>query len=1292
MLRIPFLLLIPILLAGSLHAQTNSQKAAVELNAAVQRAPARITLSWTALPSTTSISVFRKLATASSWGSAIANPSASAVQYEDNSVVAGTAYEYRVVRVAGGVTGQGYISTGIDIQLSAYKGKMILLVDNTFTSSLSSELAQLTKDLRADGWAVLRSDVGRTASVSSVRNAVIAHYNSDPTNVKAVYIIGHVPVPYSGNINPDGHSEHQGAWPCDGYYGEMNGTWTDNSVNNNAAQRSANRNVPGDGKFDQSTFPSSVELQVGRVDLFDMPAFGQNETELLRAYLNKAHNFKVKLWTPQQRGLIYDNLQWVSNPLGASAWRNIAPMVGAANTTAPNIYMGDFNTLINGQSYLWTYGSGGGLQATDGGVLTFNGGDRLGTTQTYAAMSGGGVFNMSMGSYFGDWDNRNNFLKAPIAGGSGLTSCWVGIPAWYFHHMGMGQNIGLSTWYSMNNTAQYTPLTDGWQGSMGTTHLGLMGDPSLRQKMLVPPSNLTVTNASGMAAFAWNASPETVDGYHLYRFNANGSITQLTTAIVTGTTYSNGAVPYSSGTEYMVRGVKLEVAPSGSYYNLSLGAIATASGAAAAADCQGVAGGSALPGTPCNDGNACTTNDTWTASCQCVGTNSTPVAVITPAGSVGFCAGGSVVLNATTGAGYTYIWKRNGTTISGAAGSSYTATLAGSYTVTITSNTCVVVSNAQVVNVGALPVATLTAAGPTTFCPGGSVTLNANTGSGLTYQWRRNDVVITGATSSSYSATTAGSYMVVVISAGCASSSSVITVSVNSSATATLTASGPTSFCTGGSVVLSTLTGAGNAYLWKRNGTTISGATASTYSATQAGSYTATVTSTGCTATSSAVSVTVVTPPTASLSAGGITAFCSGSSLVLNANTGSGYTYSWSRNGAVISGASSSSYTATIAGSYSVTVSSGSCSATSPAVTITTYALPTASCSSNATNSTVSVVPSGGLAPYSVNWNTSPAQTSTSASVSASGSYTATVTDARGCTTSCTTSITLSSGSTCSGTRTESQIVWGAPASGSSPSAYMTSNFATAFPASNYLSIGCGWRKLRLTSASAVIAFLPSSGSAAQLPWGTKQNPGSSYGNSFAGELVALKLSVRFDELAPAFNPSPVLLKNMIIASGTFAGWTVQQLITSADAKIGGCYSAYSRDQLHVAVAAVNAGYLGGTMNSGYLVCPGPAGMVLQDETENMLILEEEKMVVSVFPNPANEQATLVINGTEKGSPTIVAFYALSGIQVSTMVVAEGEHGIEQRVALDVSDLAPGIYFYKVISGERSAAGRIAVE
>ncbi|HRH38775.1 MAG TPA: hypothetical protein PK760_10545, partial [Flavobacteriales bacterium] len=479
-------------------AQTSSQNAAVQLSATVQASPASVTLNWTTLASTTSINIYRKLRSGTTWGSAIATPAASALTWTDNTVSVGTAYEYKVVRVANGVTGSGYVASGVQVPVVDYRGKLILLVDNSIAASLTAELNQLQTDLRADGWAVLRNDISPATSVTSVRNTVISIYNADPTNVKGIYIVGHVAVPYSGNINPDGHSEHLGAWPTDGYYAEVNGTWTDNSVNNSASQRVENRNIPGDGKFDQNSLPNEVELQIGRVDLSNLPAFSNNATELTRAYLNRAHSYKVKGWSPQVRGIMFDNLQWISNPIAASGWRGMAPLVGPANITIANQTMTNFYQLVNNQSYLWSYSCGGGSQATDAGILTYNGADHLGTTQNYAATNPGVAFNMTSGSYYGDWDNRNNFLRAQLAAGQTLTTAWVGIPAWYFHHMGLGDNVGYSTWISMNNTL-YTPLTDGWQSTMGKTHLGLMGDPSLRMKMVAPPTNLAITNVGGAA-------------------------------------------------------------------------------------------------------------------------------------------------------------------------------------------------------------------------------------------------------------------------------------------------------------------------------------------------------------------------------------------------------------------------------------------------------------------------------------------------------------------------------------------------------------------------------------------------------------------------------------------------------------------------------------------------------------------------------------------------------------------------------------------------------------------------
>src|SRR6185436_7904909 len=159
-----------------------------------------------------------------------------------------------------------------------------------------------------------------------------------------------------------------------------------------------------------------------------------------------------------------------------------------------------------------------------------------------------------------------------------------------------------------------------------------------------------------------------------------------------------------------------------------------------------------------------------------------------------------------------YQWKNNGNNISGATGQSYNASSAGSYTVVITNACGTAASSAISVTVNPLPSATITPAGPTTFCSGGSVTLNAPVAANRTYQWKKAANLISGATQSSYTATTGGKYKVIVTNTvtGCSkTTTSATVVTVNALPAATITPQGPTTFCAGGSVVLAANTGAG---------------------------------------------------------------------------------------------------------------------------------------------------------------------------------------------------------------------------------------------------------------------------------------------------------------------------------------------------------------------------------------------------------------------------------------------------------------------------------------------------
>ena len=78
-----------------------------------------------------------------------------------------------------------------------------------------------------------------------------------------------------------------------------------------------------------------------------------------------------------------------------------------------------------------------------------------------------------------------------------------------------------------------------------------------------------------------------------------------------------------------------------------------------------------------------------------------------------------------------------------------------------------------------LSTSTITPQSNTTFCQGGSVALEASTGSGYTYEWYNNSSLINNAASSTYQATTSGNYTVKVIDGACDATSSATTVTVN---------------------------------------------------------------------------------------------------------------------------------------------------------------------------------------------------------------------------------------------------------------------------------------------------------------------------------------------------------------------------------------------------------------------------------------------------------------------------------------------------------------------------------
>jgi hypothetical protein len=154
---------------------------------------------------------------------------------------------------------------------------------------------------------------------------------------------------------------------------------------------------------------------------------------------------------------------------------------------------------------------------------------------------------------------------------------------------------------------------------------------------------------------------------------------------------------------------------------------------------------------------------------------------ISAASATEFCKGGSVVLNSSVSGSVTYQWTKNGTNIANANAAKYTAKSKGNYALKVTNN-CgkTAISNAIKVIVDPLPTATITPSGTVSICTGDSIKLKANTGISLTYIWKRNGVIIPGATLKNYVAKKAGNYKVTVTNAaGCSKTSATTTVAIN---------------------------------------------------------------------------------------------------------------------------------------------------------------------------------------------------------------------------------------------------------------------------------------------------------------------------------------------------------------------------------------------------------------------------------------------------------------------------------------------------------------------------------
>jgi hypothetical protein len=314
----------------------------------------------------------------------------------------------------------------------------------------------------------------------------------------------------------------------------------------------------------------------------------------------------------------------------------------------------------------------------------------------------------------------------------------------------------------------------------------------------------------------------------------------------------------------------------------------------------------------------CTPDTFWTTS---ILVKNSPL--VSLSGNTVICTGDSVLLTGSSGG--TSQWYINGLLIPGATSPSYYATISGWYNMVKTNlNGCSdsAATGIDITN-GLTPFVSL--GNDTTVC--GTLLLDAQN-AGSSYSWNTND------TTQTLLVTSSGNYWVLVTdTSGCAMSD---TIDVVINALPIVLLSGTSTICSGDSTLLTGSSGGTSQWYW--DGFAIPGATSNTYYATQAGIYNMIKNnSNGCSDSASAgIQIVVNSLPIVTLS--GTNSICQGSSSVLTGSGGG--TSQWYLNGVSIPGATSPSYTATLAGIYNMIKTNNNGCFDSAAIGITLTVLP----------------------------------------------------------------------------------------------------------------------------------------------------------------------------------------------------------------------------------------------------------------------------------------------------------------------------------------------------------------
>ncbi len=530
-------------------------------------------------------------------------PSIQEQTWTDTSAVPGEYYEYRIGRNPSVPTGE--VPTIVAARRGAaidQRGRAILVIDETVAEPLSKELAAFRRDLRADGWSVVSTNVPRHADLSypypnaydytnrsiplnairsqRIKAFVRSLYQEDIRRTNVLFLIGHVPLPYSGSSNSeDGHTDHSGAFPADSWYGDMTGLWTDRITRE--VGNVINRNIAGDGRPDQDTLPREsdgspgrLEIPVGRIDFSYMEALAggrslaNSEVRLYRAYFEKVARWRRGQLPAEDRFRAWTTTDGRFFRLIPTVLRLQSRLWGPRELSPSELLEDTFRA--SSKSLWGIHGDFGGFDAVGvPGAPSYHPVSRI--AQGGAGAWPQAMFTLYFGSYFGEWFHwKDDLLRTLLAApDSVLTTTWVNIwdgTVWRADRFHLGAPYA-------------TALQDTFAAHAGVScrTTAILGDPFLREYPLAPVTSLSASAKNGEVVLTWPAHSAATDGFRLYRRPRSGVNERAewvwVTDVPAGSTRHEDHPEGNEPPAYMIKAMALKTTGSGSYTNLSLGTL-----------------------------------------------------------------------------------------------------------------------------------------------------------------------------------------------------------------------------------------------------------------------------------------------------------------------------------------------------------------------------------------------------------------------------------------------------------------------------------------------------------------------------------------------------------------------------------------------------------------------------------------------------------------------------------------------------------------------------------------------